>query len=71
MDTIKTIIQGDLTDNKLKQKDVIKKVYRESGYRGFFRGFNTTAVRAFFQNGVIFELNEICQNYFIKLNKDI
>lgn len=70
-DTIKTIIQGDLTDNKLKQIDVIKKLFRESGYKGFFRGFNTTIIRGFLQNGLIFELNDLCQNYFIKLKKDI
>jgi len=70
-DTIKTIIQGDLSDKKLKQIDVAKILLRKSGIKAFFRGFNTTAIRAFFQNGLIFELNEICQNYFIKLDKDI
>ena len=70
-DTLKTIIQGDLSGKKIKQIDVAKKLFKEGGYRAFYRGFNVTVIRAFFQNGLIFEINEICQNYFIAMNKDI
>ena len=68
---MKTIIQGDLSGKKIKQIDIAKKLYAEGGYRAFYRGFNITVVRAFLQNGLIFEINEICQNYFISLSKDI
>ena len=60
-----------MSDKKIRQIDICKKLFNENGYKPFFRGFGVTVVRAFFQNGIIFELNEICQDYFIKLNKNI
>ena len=68
-DTVKTIIQGDLSGEKLRQIDVIKKLYREGGIKAFYRGINITVIRAFFQNGLIFNVNEICQDYFLKLSQ--
>lgn len=68
-DTVKTVIQGDLSGKRIKQIDVIKRLFREGGIKAFYRGIGITVIRAFFQNGIIFNINELCHDYFTKLSK--
>lgn len=51
-DVIKSVIQSSPT--KLSLLQAIKHIHNSSGYRGFFKGFTPTMVRAFPANAATF-----------------
>ncbi len=59
LDVIKTIIQTD-TQNEYKGiKDVVTKVYKNYGYRGFWKGFTPCIIRGVFVNPFVFLAYEV------------
>ena len=63
-DVIKSVMQSSST--KLSLLDAIKKIYRTSGYSGFFKGFGPTMIRAFPANAATFVGYEIVMKSFNK-----
>lgn len=58
-DVIKTTIQGKPTETTPKQYDMLKKIVKQDGARGLFRGFSVTIIRGFIANAFTFYTNEM------------
>ena len=68
IDVIKTKIQGDLSDDTKKQKEILKGFINDKGFSSLYRGMSTCLVIAFFVNCVFFYVDEFFSNYLKKLN---
>lgn len=53
-DVVKSRMQTNMTKVKLTFPKVFKTIYKEEGYRGLYRGYMVTAMRASYSNGFIF-----------------
>ena len=71
IDVIKSIIQSDLSDNTLRQKDVFNRLIYEKGVSSLYKGISICLVRAFFVSAVFFNVNEFFKNYLKELNLNI
>lgn len=66
-DVIKSVIQSH--DNKLSIPQAASKIYKTSGFKGFFKGFTPTMIRAFPANAATFLGYELVMTTF-KKNKE-
>ena len=70
MDVIKTRIQADGVEGNSKYSGIIdccKKAYRNDGMASFFKGMNSTLIRAFPTNAAIFSTFVIAERWIRKL----
>lgn len=59
-DRVKTNIQNDIT-NKSTYLGVVKKIYKNEGLRGFYKGFQYALLRAIFLHAGAFSMMELLQ----------
>uniref|UniRef100_A0A0K0FL65 Mitochondrial carrier protein n=1 Tax=Strongyloides venezuelensis TaxID=75913 RepID=A0A0K0FL65_STRVS len=65
LDIVKTRFQN-VTSYK-NYSTVYKELYKENGLKGFFRGINSTIIRAFITNAVTFVIMTQCQYYLTQI----
>jgi hypothetical protein len=71
IDVIKTIIQSDISDNTLKQRDVLNKLIKEKGISSLYKGISICLIRAFFVSAVFFNVNEFFKIYLKELSLNL
>ena len=64
-DKIKTILQSNNTNNKLKINDIIKLTYKEGGLISYYKGFNYALYRAIPLHAGTFMMYEILNNIIL------
>uniref|UniRef100_A0A0K0EIB2 Mitochondrial carrier protein n=1 Tax=Strongyloides stercoralis TaxID=6248 RepID=A0A0K0EIB2_STRER len=65
LDIIKTRFQN--VTSYTNYLTVTKELYKENGFKGFFRGMNSTIIRAFITNAVTFVIMTQCQYYLTQI----
>jgi len=63
-DTLKSIVQTDNTDIKIRKKLSIISLYKSVGYKSLYRGIYPTLLRAMPSNAVIFSSYELLSRMF-------
>ena len=61
-DVVKSVIQS--SEKRINLTEAVQKIYRTSGWRGFFKGFTPTIIRAFPANAATFLGYELVMSAF-------
>jgi|LauGreDrversion4_2_1035121.scaffolds.fasta_scaffold351409_1 solute carrier family 25 carnitine/acylcarnitine transporter 20/29 len=72
IDVLKTKMISDTIIPNVKDYesygDCARKVYAQSGYRGFYKGFSVVFLRALIVNGVVLTSFDICRSKYVEKN---
>jgi solute carrier family 25 carnitine/acylcarnitine transporter 20/29 len=72
IDVLKTKMISDTIIPNVKDyesyRDCARKVYKQSGYKGFYKGFSVVFLRALIVNGIVLTSFDICRSKFVVKN---